>query len=400
MRICIITYSYPPYTIGGADIYAHQISEKLSKKGNEVIVITTKPYSGLSSIKPSIDNINGIKVYRFYPLNIFSWINIAKKSMFQKIVWHLLDLWNLHVFFVVRHILKNEKPDIVHVQTPLWVSLSVFNAVKSLKLPLIFTLHDFILLCRKGHLLNSNNQLCHNPKKICEFYQLFTKIIVDNAPDIVIAPSKLVLDIFKKKDYFKNSKYILLPHGIDISSKLTKKELNCINVLYVGSLVEHKGVHVLIKAFKKLNHDNIILNIIGKGENEKKLKILAKSDKRIIFNGYKSRNEVNDFYKKANICVFPSLSYETFGLVVLESFKYGTPVIGSNVSSYNDLIEEGFNGFLFEKGNINELVEILSKIMNDPSILIELGNNAFNYVKNHEMNKHVSDLENIYEQTI
>ena len=84
MKICQIIYTYPPYVAGGADIYAERISKELSERGNEIIVITTKPYDGISSLKSSFEMENGIKVYRFYPMNIYSWINSAEKSLYQK----------------------------------------------------------------------------------------------------------------------------------------------------------------------------------------------------------------------------------------------------------------------------------------------------------------------------
>ena len=110
MKICQIIYTYPPYITGGADIYAERISKELVKKGHEVVVITTKPYDGLSSLKPSLEMDGKIKVHGFYPFNIFSWINSAKKSIFQKIIWNAIDIWNLHSYLVIRNILKKENP--------------------------------------------------------------------------------------------------------------------------------------------------------------------------------------------------------------------------------------------------------------------------------------------------
>ena len=154
MKICQIIYTYSPYTIGGADLYAQRISAELAKNGNEIVVITTKPYEGLQSLKPSVDITNSIKVYRFYPLNIFSWIYSAKKPMYQKMLWQAFDIWNLHSYLIIRNILKMEKPDVVHIHTPIWISLSVFDAVKKLKIPSVLTLHDYLLLCRRMILLH------------------------------------------------------------------------------------------------------------------------------------------------------------------------------------------------------------------------------------------------------
>ena len=91
MKICQIIYTYPPHATGGADIYAERISKELSIKGHEVVVITTQPYNGLSSIKSSSKLENGIKIHRFYPLNIYSWTNTAGKSLLMKTIWKAIN---------------------------------------------------------------------------------------------------------------------------------------------------------------------------------------------------------------------------------------------------------------------------------------------------------------------
>ena len=146
--------------VGGADIYAQRISTELSKNGNEIIVITTNPYDGLHSLKPSSNIIDGIKVYRFYPLNIYAWTTSAKKPTYLKLIWESFDIWNLHTYIVIKNILKKEKPDVVHIHTPIWLSLSVFDAVKRLNIPSVFTLHDYLLLCRRILLLHPNGEIC------------------------------------------------------------------------------------------------------------------------------------------------------------------------------------------------------------------------------------------------
>ncbi len=61
MRICVISSLYPPYVIGGAELYAETIAKHLAKE-NEVFVITTKPYGGITSLRPSVETQDGIKI--------------------------------------------------------------------------------------------------------------------------------------------------------------------------------------------------------------------------------------------------------------------------------------------------------------------------------------------------
>ena len=76
---------------------------------------------------------------------------------------------------------------------------------------------------------------------------------MDNKPDVVIAPSKFVIDKLKSEGLFENIEAVKVPLGIEIGDKQEDKDYGTIDILYAGALSEHKGVHILINAFKNLN---------------------------------------------------------------------------------------------------------------------------------------------------
>jgi len=398
MKICQIIYTYPPYVSGGADIYARNISRELVKKGHEVVIITTKPFEGLSSLKASSYMDDHMKVYRFYPLNIFSWIYSAEKSMFQRAILNAIDTWNLHPYLVIKNILKKEKPDVVHIHTPVWISLSVFDAVKSLNLPLIFTVHEYLLLCRRASLLHGNGRICDDPNFICKTYQSLSRRIVKDKPDLVTAPSQFILDILKCYGFFKGSECIKIPLGIELKDKNVVKTYETIDIIYTGALVTHKGVDVLIESFKNLKEKNIRLHIVGKGPEEEYLKEIADNDKRIIFHGFMEGEKLTSLQESANITVMPSVWYENSPMAIYESFMNGTPVIGSKIGGIPELIKEGINGFLFEAGDVKKLQEILKYLIENPLKLNELEKGALESRKNYDINSHIERLEKIYKE--
>ncbi len=398
MKICQIIYTYPPDVIGGADIYAERISKELSKKGHEVVVITTKPYDGVSSLKPSLEMDDGVKVHRFYPLNIFSWTNTAEKSIFQKMIWNVLDVWNLHSYLTIKDILKKEKPDIVHIHTPIWFSLSIFDAIKSLKIPFIFTVHEYLLLCKRVSLLHASGEICNEPGSVCKLYRSVSRKIVNNKPDMVTAPSQFILDMLQSNDFFRESKCIKIPLGIEWKNKMAEKDYKTIDIIYTGALVGHKGVEILIKAFRNLKQKNIRLHILGKGPDEEHLRKIASGDKRIIFHGFMEGEELNSLQKGANITVMPSIWFENSPMAIYESLMNGTPVIGSRIGGIPELIEEGRNGFLFEAGNFDELEDILNHLVDNPLKLKELEKGALKSGKKYSMNAHIEQLEKVYKE--
>lgn len=106
--------------------------------------------------------------------------------------------------------------------------------------------------------------------------------------------------------------------------------------------------------------------------------------------------ELITLYRKANVSVVPSIWYDNSPMVIYESLTNGTPVIGSSMGGIPELIEEGYNGFLFETGNVEELKGILENLIEHPSELKRLEEGAFESVKKYDMDEHVRKLEELY----
>lgn len=395
MKICLISNLYDPYVVGGAETYVKKITEHLSKD-NKIIVITTKPYGGLKSLKPSFVEKENIKIYRFFPLNIYHTYYAKKTTILKKPFWHIVGFWNPHAYFMIKNILKKEKPDVVHTHNLGGLSLSTFDAVKSVNIPLVHTIHDYFLMCPNAMLCHSSGEVCKNQPLFCKIYQKIKKQIIDSKPDIVTAPSQFVLDMHINNRFFRDSKTLKLPLGVDLDNKVIQKKYNPLIILYVGQLSKHKGVHILIKAFKQIDNKNICLNIVGKGPDSEFFQKQAGKDSRITFHGYVSDKKLKELYKIVNAVVVPSLWYENSPVVIYESFANSNVVIGSNIGGIPELIEHGKNGFLFEVGNIDELRDILVNLTNNPKKLKELSKNAFESSKKYDLKEHIIKLEKIY----
>lgn len=395
VKICLISNLYNPYILGGAEIYVEQIAKYLAND-NEVVIITTKPYNSLNSLKPSVELHNNIKIYRYYPLNIYYTYNAKQTTYLIKPIWHAIDLWNPHSYFIIKKILKKEKPDIVHTHNLGGLSLSTFSAIKLLRIPHVHTLHDYAFLCPRATLLKNNGDICKYPNILCKKYRYLKKVL-SYSPNIVTAPSQFVLNMHTKNAYLSNSKCIKLPLGIEINqNQKLEKDYNTIDILFVGQIVKHKGVQILIEAFNKLDYNNIKLHIVGKGPDLEEFKKLAGNNKRIEFCGFVPNENLKELYEQANVVVLPSLWYDNSPVVIYESFKYGTPVIGSNIGGIPELVEEGYNGFLFEVGKVDELKNLIELLIQNSRKLKELSKNALKYIKNFDIKKHIIKLEKIY----
>ncbi|MDO5835813.1 MAG: glycosyltransferase family 4 protein [Methanobacterium sp.] len=392
MKICLISNLYPPNILGGAEVSVKKVSEELVKKGHEVIVVTT-PFS-----ENDVEIINGVKIYQVKPLNLYEIYHHPNQSMLLKPLWHIIDLWNPYDERIIKNILKTENPDVVHIHNFKGLSLSSFAPAKSLKIPLVFTAHDYSLVCMRANLLNSSGEICKNPSALCKIYNQIQKHLAKNKVDLLISPSQFVINKLKSNGFFKDVKSKKIPLGIEPHKEKFEKDYSQTNILYVGNLGEHKGVHILLKAFRKIKNWNIRLDIVGKGICSEKLKSMSENDNRIKFHDFLEGKELIKMYQLANLTVVPSIWYDNSPMVIYESFSCRTPVIGSKIGGIPELIKNGFNGYLFEAGNVNELQQLLENLIDSPETLKELEQGTYESVQRYTMDNHIKQLENEYQK--
>jgi glycosyltransferase involved in cell wall biosynthesis len=404
MKITIISCLYEPYVAGGVEVYLKTIVSELARR-REISIITTQPYVDMRSLAPALMVSGRVKVYRFYPLNFYHMLESKNKPASLKPLWHLMDFFNPHACSVVKSILKREKPDIVHTHNLNGLSVAIAPTIKRLGFPLAHTVHDFGLLCPYTCLTCSacHKESCEKPLFGCAFYRNIKRtIIMLNKPDAVIFPSQSVLKLFSSVNFFGTAK---LEQLFDCIEPLTHVEVRrtpdkYFTILYAGQLVKHKGVQVLIEAFKKFSDEKVRLKIAGSGEYEQQLRLLGDGDIRISFLGKLSHEKMDQVYASADVTVVPSVWPEVLGIVILESFNAGVPVVGSNVGGIPEIIKNGRNGFLFEPNNDVELFEILKRLRDDPGLLEQLKQHASKDAEEFSVAEHVKRLEKIYSETI
>jgi glycosyltransferase involved in cell wall biosynthesis len=130
--------------------------------------------------------------------------------------------------------------------------------------------------------------------------------------------------------------------------------------LFVGQLIERKGVEVLLEAFDRVRNGE--LWIAGDGPLVKQVEAASRRDPRIRYFGHRSGDELSDLYQKADIFVLPSL-YEVWGIVVNEALMYGLPVIATTeVGAAADLIEDGQTGMIVDPRDVTQLAEAMATV--------------------------------------
>lgn len=169
------------------------------------------------------------------------------------------------------------------------------------------------------------------------------------------------------------------PMGVDMSERFVPPATpvnNSSNLIFVGRLVESKGVGTLLQAFSLLaeNYPELKLSILGDGPNKRVLVNQVKTlglDPRVVFHGSVSQDQLPAYYHQASIAILPSKS-EGLGLVVVEALACGCAVIASDLPAIKDVITHKESGLLFETDNAEALANCIDMLLQDTELATRL----------------------------
>ena len=151
--------------------------------------------------------------------------------------------------------------------------------------------------------------------------------------------------------------------------------------LFVGQIIYRKGIDILLEACLKLNQDNKInytVLLIGCGPQEDLYKAFCSKHNlhnNVKWIGLVEYEQLNDYYRNADVFILPTWE-DTWGVVVLEAMLFGKPVICSNGAGSSELVIDGENGYVFNLNQQDKLAELMSKFIENPHLINEMGINS------------------------
>jgi glycosyltransferase involved in cell wall biosynthesis len=389
-RIVFVSDFYFPF-IGGAEEVCRMEAEGFYRRGYEVFVVT--------SLMPNLEryeDVHGVKVFRLNLQNIqlrheassgSSWLTTG-------LINSILS-YNLFSAQAVKQVIEKLKPDIIHVHNiGVKIPLLTLHILRELKVPIVMTLHDYRLICPRATLLCYTKIPCKIPRTACKILVKSQKILLKGSIIQFISPSKFLADRFREK--FRDVEIAVIPNPIQRIETIPKKSFEQFQILYAGRLVWYKGIRVLLKAFRDLKNENVRLLVTGSGSELEVVKSYSRADRRIIPLGFMSEAGKQRLLKNANLTVVPSLWPEPSPMIILEGFGSGTPTLASRIGGIQEIVEDKFNGRLFEPGNSKELSEILFELIEDEMEFKRLQNGAFKSAYKYHIDRHLRILENIY----
>lgn len=386
---------YRPYSRGGAEVVFTSIVDEL-KKNHTVSVVSITPFKGIRSLIPTLSEEDGIRVYRFCPLNFFSFVNIMGKPTALRLLWHIVDMFNVHSFFSMKSILRQEKPDVVMTHNLKGIGYTIPAAIRSCRVPHVHTIQDLQLIYPVGTLLFGQEHASINTNVFVRLYTAVCRMLF-GSPTVVVFASDFLREYYAQRKFFKKSTISQLPNPLVLNTTHHENEENTrihqrpYTFSFFGQLEKHKGILFLIDAFKQWKRDDVRLLIGSRGSLQAEVKRRIADDSRMEYMGF--IEDLPIFLLSVHYAIMPSLCYENSPMITFENLAVGTPVIVSRIGGAAEPIQDSVNGFIFTPDDEQSLIETLERAIGAvPSHYKELSDSAKESVLDYSIEKYCERL--------
>jgi glycosyltransferase involved in cell wall biosynthesis/MoaA/NifB/PqqE/SkfB family radical SAM enzyme len=339
-------------------------------------------------------------------------------------------------------LLDTLRPDVVHVGHLNHLSTSLLGEAAARGVPVVFTLHDYWLMCPRGQFMQMFPDDPTNLWAACDgqedekcarrcYARYFSGDPAEEAADVAtwaewvrrrmahvremtehvdvfLAPARYLLDRFARDFGLPASKLRYLDYGFDRDRLIgrVRKSGEPFTFGYIGTHIPAKGIHHLLTAFGQLR-GNARLRIYGRprGQDTEALRALAAA----LPNGaagrvdwaseYRNQAIVPDVFDRVDAIVVPSVWVENSPLVIHEAQGAGVPVITADAGGMAEYVHHEVNGLLFRHRDPDDLARQMQRFVDDPALAARLGRRGYPFhPEGHipDVRDHVREIEAIY----
>ncbi len=373
-----LTTFYPPYSFGGDAMYLYRLSHALAEQGHHVDVIHCVDSFHLQHPgEPKIRFAEHSNVVRH---ELRSPYKSLSPLLTQQTGRPYLK------YDTINKVLALRPYDVIHFHNTsllgpkvLEIQSSHGRAVK------LYTTHEHWLICPMHVLWKFNSRACEKPeclqcvikgKRPPQLWR-YTGLLDECARhvDQFVSPSRFTAQMHATRGFSQPVAH--LPYFIDQvdddwqnpGPRPQEKPY----FLFVGRLEIIKGLQTVIPLWREVaGHD---LLVVGSGHHSAELQQLAADNPNIRFLGAKSQKELGALYHHAAAVLVPSITYETFGIIIIEAFARKTPVIVRDLGALPEVVQDSDGGFVYRTDA--ELLDAIRQVAGNPELRSRLGQNGY-----------------------
>lgn len=378
LRFCHVTTFYPPHNFGGDGIGIQRLVRALARRGHpQTVVVDTDAYRVLSGRDPAPapeePNIEVIRLGSSSP----------KLSMLlvQQLGRPVRQARRL------REILESERFDVInHHNVSLIGGPAIWSYGNAIKLDMA---HEHWLVC-PSHVLWRHN------KELCTGRECFRCQIAFGRPPQLWRNSALLeyhggsVDAFIAMSEFSRAKHAefgfpfdmqVLPYFLpDPPAGAARPQRDARErahprpfFFFVGRLEKIKGLDDVVPLFREYADADLL--IAGSGDYAEHLKQLAQGNPRVHFLGRVSNDDLARYYRDCEALIVPSICFETFGIILIEAWSHGAPVIARRLGPFPEIVEAAGGGELFS--TTEELRALMHRLQNEPGLRDRLADSGY-----------------------
>jgi len=408
-KILLISHIFPPAVDGGSRVI-YKLGQQFEARGHNTLYLS----SNCSSTDDFVNKVSLIKGKApqqwgkgFIKLPVYTYLRKPLKFLNLFIpkkfyLYHFIKVFQKGPIFkfipFLKAIVKIIKfnPDLI-VAGPLPTTIVIYAHFFKFITNALTHQHSKVLINASFH---------HTDP---DFHQ-FPLIKALQKADYLWTLTEFETNYFVKNFKISINKIILAGNGVNPEFLIKKNKVKKstiydlkTTILFIGSLSAHKRVELLINSFsslftnKLINYSSIQLIIAGQKtlyypiikQTYDSLPLKIKNNIKFVFSF--PQNKLVKLIDNCDFLVLPSIQ-ESFGLVVIESWARGKPVIVSNIPSLSEIVSKSKGGLIFKKDNYTNLAQKMDILIKSPKLCIQYGQNGLKYVKNNYSWEKVSQL--------
>ena len=334
-------------------------------------------------------------------------------------------------------------PDVVHAGHLNHLSTSLLRGAAQRQIPIVYTLHDYWLMCPRGQFMQMYPEDPMNLWAACDgqedrrcaercYARYFSGAADERAEDVAhwsrwverrmthvrsmaelvdtfIAPSRYLERRYRDEFGLPESKLRYLDYGFDIERLKDRQRVadEPFTFGYIGTHIPAKGIHDLIRAFERVDGASR-LRIWGRprGQDTAALRAMASGicgDRVEWLPEYRNQDIVRDVFNRVDAIVVPSVWVENSPLVIHEAQQAGVPVITANAGGMAEYVGHEQNGLLFEHRSHASLADAMQRFVAAPQLAARLGARGYLHSESGDVpsiRDHVAAVEDVYAEVL